>query len=105
MEHLVGLGRRNADARMAHFLLELGVRLSLVGIDSREGYACPLTQYHLADALGLSAIHVNRVLRKLREDKLVTFRDGVVVFDNYEALVALADFDPAYLDHARPLLP
>ncbi len=105
VEHLVGLGRRDADARMAHFLLELGVRLSLVGMGSREGYACPLTQYHLADALGLSAIHVNRVLRKLREAGLVTFQFGRVTFDDYEGLVALADFDPAYLDQSRPLLP
>lgn len=104
VEHLVGLGRRDADARMAHFLLELGVRLSLVGLGSRQGYACPLTQYHLADALGLSAVHVNRVLRKLRETGLLTFRDGFVTFDNYAGLVALADFDPAYLDQARPLL-
>lgn len=104
VEHLVGLGRRDADARMAHFLLELGVRLSLVGMGSRAGYACPLTQYHLADALGLSAVHVNRVLRKLREDGMVTFRDGFVTFDNYERLVELADFDPAYLDQTRPLL-
>ncbi|WP_377192820.1 Crp/Fnr family transcriptional regulator [Ruegeria meonggei] len=104
VEHLVGLGRRDADARMAHFLLELGVRLSLVGMGSKKGYACPLTQYHLADALGLSAIHVNRVLRKLREDELVTFQDGFVTFNNYEGLVKLADFDPAYLDQKRPLL-
>ncbi|WP_417522490.1 Crp/Fnr family transcriptional regulator [Marinovum sp.] len=105
VEHLVGLGRRDADARMAHFLLELGVRLSLVGLGTRQGYGCPLTQYHLADALGLSAVHVNRVLRKLREDGLVTFRDGKVTFDDYKRLVALADFDPAYLDQSRPLLP
>lgn len=105
VEHLVGLGRRGADARMAHFLLELGARLSLIGMGSKAGYACPLTQYHLADALGLSAIHVNRVLRKLREDGLVTFRDGLVVFDNYSRLVELADFDPAYLDQSRPFLP
>ena len=104
VEHLVGLGRRDADARMAHFLLELGVRLSLVGMGSKKGYACPLTQYHLADALGLTAIHVNRVLRKLREDELVTFQDGFVTFNNYEGLVRLADFDPAYLDQKRPLL-
>ncbi len=104
VEHLVGLGRRDADARMAHFLLELGVRLSLVGMGSKNGYACPLTQYHLADALGLTAIHVNRVLRKLREDELVTFQDGFVTFNNYEGLVKLADFDPAYLDQKRPLL-
>ncbi|RVT82580.1 Crp/Fnr family transcriptional regulator [Rhodobacteraceae bacterium CCMM004] len=105
VEHLVGLGRRDADARMAHFLLELGARLSLVGMGSKAGYACPLTQYHLADALGLSAIHVNRVLRKLRENGLVTFRDGWVTFDDYGRLIELADFDPTYLDQARPLLP
>lgn len=105
VEHLVGLGRRDADARLAHFLLELGMRLSLVGMGNRQGYDCPLTQYHLADALGLSAIHVNRVLRKLRERGLVTFQGGCVKFDDYDGLVALADFDPAYLDQARPLLP
>lgn len=105
VEHLVDLGRRDADARMAHLLLELGVRLSLVGMGSRQGYARPLTQYHLADALGLSAIHVNCVLRKLRENGLVTFRDGFVSLNDYDRLVALADFDPAYLDQSRPLLP
>lgn len=105
VEHLVGLGRRDADARMAHFLLELGMRLSLVGMGSRQGYACPLTQYHLADALGLSPIHVNRVLRKLRENGLATFRDGFVTFEDYDGLVTLADFDAAYLDQSRPLLP
>jgi CRP-like cAMP-binding protein len=52
VEHLVGIGRRDADARMAHFLLELGSRLALVGMGSKEGYDCPLTQYHLADTLG-----------------------------------------------------
>ncbi len=66
VEHLVGIGRRDADSRMAHFLLELGARLALVGMGSKAGYACPLTQYHIADALGLSAVHVNRVLRQLR---------------------------------------
>ncbi|RNF33927.1 Crp/Fnr family transcriptional regulator [Paracoccus methylarcula] len=104
VEHLVGIGRRDADSRMAHFLLELGARLALVGLGSKAGYACPLTQYHLADALGLSAVHVNRVLRQLREKGLVTFRDGQVVFHDYDRLVALAEFDPAYLDQTGPLL-
>lgn len=104
VEHLVGLGRRDADERLVHFLLELGARLALVGMGDKTGYACPLTQYHLADALGLSAVHVNRVLRKLREDGLVTFQDGRVTFDNYDGLVALSDFDPAYLDQTGPLL-
>ncbi|KAA9008123.1 Crp/Fnr family transcriptional regulator [Histidinibacterium aquaticum] len=104
VEHLVGLGRRDAEARMAHFLLELGSRLALVGIGSREGYDCPLTQYHLADTLGLSAIHVNRVLRQLREAGLLTFRDGHVSIHDYARLVELAEFDPAYLDQTGPLL-
>lgn len=104
VEHLVGIGRRDAGARMAHFLLELGSRLALVGMGSKDGFDCPLTQYHLADALGLSAIHVNRVLRQLRESGLVTFRDGHVTFNNYDQLVERAEFDPAYLDQTGPLL-
>jgi CRP-like cAMP-binding protein len=104
VEHLVGLGRRDAYARMAHFLLELGARLELVGKGDKAGFDCPLTQYLLADALGLSAVHINRVLRQLREDGLVTFRDGHVTFDEYDGLVALAEFDPTYLDQDGPLL-
>ena len=104
VEHLVGMGQRDAEARMAHLLLELGAKLALVGLGSKAGYACPLTQYHLADALGLSAVHVNRVLRKLREDGLATFRNGRVTFDDFDRLAALADFDPAYMDHTGPLL-
>jgi CRP-like cAMP-binding protein len=104
VEHLVGIGRRDAEARMAHFLLELGARLMLVGFGSKEGFDCPLTQYHLADALGLSAVHVNRVMRHLRESGLLTFRDGRVTFHDLERLVDLAGFDPAYLDHTGPLL-
>lgn len=104
VEHLVNIGRRDAMARMAHFLLELGSRLALVGIGSREGFDCPLTQSHLADALGLSAVHVNRVLRQLREHGLVTFRDGHVSFDDHGRLVDLAEYDPAYLDQTGPLL-
>lgn len=104
VEHLVDLGRRSASERMAHFLLELGARLRLVGLGDRKGYLCPLSQYLLADVLGLSAVHVNRVLRELREGGLVTFQRGRVVFDDYDALVEMAGFDRTYLDHEGPLL-
>ncbi len=104
VEHLVDIGRRDADARTAHFLLELGARMALVGMGSKAGYNCPLTQYHLADALGLSAVHVNRVLRQLRERGLVTFQDGKVTFDDYDRLVKFAEFDQEYLDQTGPLL-
>ena len=63
-----------------------------------------LSQYLLADALGLSAVHVNRVLRELREDGLLTFQKGRVTFDDYDGLVALSAFDRTYLDHDGPLL-
>lgn len=102
VEHLVGLGRRDAAQRVAHFFLELGVRLSLVGLASKDGYFCGLTQYLLADALGLTAVHVNRTLRQLREDGLLTFRDGLVSFDNYQRLVSFAQFDPGYMDAKEP---
>ncbi|MEP7172017.1 MAG: Crp/Fnr family transcriptional regulator [Aestuariivirga sp.] len=104
VEHLVDIGRRNALERTAHFLLELGARLKLVGLGTRQGYVCPLSQYMLADALGLSAVHINRVLRQLREEGLLTFRSGQVIFDDFERLVDLADFDTAYLDQDGPLL-
>ena len=104
VEHLVGIGRRNALERTAHYLLELGARLMLVGLGTKDGYDCPLSQYMLADALGLSAVHVNRVLRQLREMDLLTFQKGQVTFDDFDGLVDLADFDKAYLDHDGPLL-
>ena len=104
VEHLVGLGRRNALERTAHFLLELGSRLKLVGLGTAGGYTCPLLQYLLADTLGLSAVHVNRVLRQLRENGLLTFQRGKVSFDDLPGLIALAEFDSAYMDHNGPLM-
>jgi CRP-like cAMP-binding protein len=104
VEHLVNLGRRTAEERMAHFLLELGARLRLIGVGDRTGFDCPMTQYQLADALGLSAVHVNRVLRHLREEGLVTFQRGRVAFDDFNRLKELAKFDTAYLDQEGPLL-
>lgn len=105
VEHLVGLGRRSAVERSAHLFLELGARLAVVGMGTKEGYDCPLTQYHLADALGLTAVHVNRVLRELRERKLLSFNKGYVEFLDFDALVNLAGFDTEYLDQHVRLLP
>ncbi len=102
-EHLVNLGRRTAAERMGHFLLELGARLRRVGLGDTSGYHCPLSQYVLADTLGLSAVHVNRVLRDLRRQGLVTFQKSRVNFHNHAALIDLAGFDRSYLDHDLPL--
>lgn len=99
VEHLVNIGRRSAIERLAHLFLELGDRLKMVGLVSSTEFACPINQYMLADALGLTAIHVNRVLRQLRERGLVTLRSQQVVIHDLDALRDLAGFDSAYLNH------
>ena len=67
VEHLVNIGRRSAIERTAHFFMELAERLSLVGLATEAEIKCLLSQFVLADALGLTSIHVNRVLRAFRE--------------------------------------
>lgn len=105
VEHLASLGRRSAIERTAHFFLELHDRLQLVGLASDREFACPLSQYLLADALGLSAIHVNRVLRQLRERQLMSFQQHKVVIHDAERLKDLAEYEQpeenAILDHDR----
>jgi CRP-like cAMP-binding protein len=103
VEHLVSVGRRGALERIVHLLLELGFRLHLAGLASENSYACPLNQYLLADAVGLTAIHVNRILRQLREQNLLTFRAGQVVFHDINGLRRVAGWDSGYLDETpRP---
>ena len=103
-ERIISLGRRDAAERIAHFLLECWVRLRRVRLCGLREYKCPLSQYHLADALGLSAVHVNRVLKELRNQGILTFRKGVVRFDDFDNLLELADFNPRYLDADRELV-
>ncbi len=97
VEHLVSIGRRSALERTAYFFLELGERLRLVGLATDREFTCPLNQYVLADALGLSAIHVNRVLRQLREMELMTLRQGKVLIHDKSALERLAGFESQVL--------
>ena len=92
VEHLVSVGRRNALERTAHFFMELAERLMLVGLATETMFKCPLNQYVLADALGLSAIHVNRVLRVLRERNLLTVRAGTVIIHDLVGLRNLASY-------------
>ena len=73
--------------------LELNERLLLVGLATDKEFPCPLNQYVLADALGLSAIHVNRVLRQLREKHLLTLRRGKIIIHDKAALEQLAGFE------------
>jgi CRP-like cAMP-binding protein len=98
VEHLVSVGRRSAIERTAHFFMELAERLNLIGLATETDFKCPLSQYVIADALGLSAIHVNRVLRQLRELKLLTFQLGNVEIHDLAGLKKLSGFRGGYLD-------
>ncbi|WP_394155117.1 Crp/Fnr family transcriptional regulator [Loktanella salsilacus] len=97
-ERLVSMGRREAPKRVAHFLLELGARLDRVNLSHKNGYLCPLSQTDLGDILGMSAVHVNRVLRDLRERKFLTFRIGRVQFHDRDLLNDFAEFEPSYME-------
>lgn len=96
-EWMVWLGQRAAQTRLAHFLCELSHRLQLGGRDTRA-FDFPLTQSDLADVLGISTVHVNRILQTLRSRGLIELaRNRLTVLDK-ESLYAVAEFDPQYLD-------
>jgi CRP-like cAMP-binding protein len=96
-EKILSIGRRSAGARIAHMLCELYVRLESVGLAGDNRYALPLTQADLADANGLTSVHVNRMLKRLRDDGILTFRGGEVVIHDMAALRREAEFSPDYL--------
>lgn len=96
-EHVADVGWRNAYERLAHFLLEVGTRLAAIGLSDGTTFDLPLTQAKLADVLGLSIPHVNRMLRRLREDGLIELTGPRVRIVDRPALMALADFNESYL--------
>lgn len=93
LDHMVRLGQQTAYERVAHFLVELQRRLQIVGLGDAQRFPLPLTQEMLADALGLSIVHVNRTLQQLRREGLIELRSGVAILLRPEALSALCDYD------------
>lgn len=96
-EKILSVGRRTALSRVAHIICELQVRLETISLAADGRFPLPLTQLDLADATGLTSVHVNRMLRRLRDDGLMTFRNGEVVIHDLDGLQRVAEFDPAYL--------
>lgn len=96
-EHLTHIGRRSAVERVAHFLLELLTRLQAVGLAEERSYSMPLTQELMGDLLGLSMTHVNRSLRQLRDDGLVSIDGRSIVIEDFEGLAAISDFEKSYI--------
>jgi CRP-like cAMP-binding protein len=100
-EWLVGMGRRPADRRIGHLFCELHTRLAAVGLTDDGGFDLPVSQTELADTVGLTPVHVNRVLQQLREDKLIRLEGKRLTILDFARLAAFADFDPNYL-HLTP---
>lgn len=96
-EWIFKLGRLPSIGRVAHFLCETELRLRAAGLSDGLRFALPLTQADIAEICGLTSIHVNRVLRDLREQGLCTLRAGLVEIHEPRALARLGEFDPAYL--------
>lgn len=92
LDHLVRLGRQTAYERVAHFLLELQRRLEITGLGDNQRFPLPLTQEIMADALGLSIVHVNRTLQQLRRERLIELRSGVTILLQREQLADIADY-------------
>lgn len=93
-EWLTGLGRRPAHARTTHLICEISTRM---GGGARGRTDIPLSQVELADLLGLSAVHVNRVLQQLRAEGLIDVARGRLMILDPARLKAIAGFDAAYL--------
>jgi CRP-like cAMP-binding protein len=96
-EWMVRLGRRTAYERIAHLLCELWLRLDAVGLTQGGNFKLPVTQARLADALGLTPVHVNRILKQLRGSGLITLRGGTVRITDWEGLRIAGEFTPDYL--------
>lgn len=90
---------------MAHLFCEIYVRMSLLNLASSKSFYLPVTQQNLADALGLSAVHVNRTLQELRRQGLIAARGHFFSVEDWLRLKAFGDFDPLYLHLRKPLPP
>lgn len=100
-EWLVGMGRRSAAQRTGHLICELHARLRSVGLADDTSFDFPVTQAAMADAVGISAVHINRVLQELRQQDLIAWDRGVLHIRNRGALAAISEFDDRYLHLVR----
>ena len=96
-EWLMNMGRRPADRRIAHLFCELAARLEAVGLAHDHTMELPITQAELADTVGLTSVHVNRIIQQLRDQGLIVWRGRVLTIARPAALKAFAEFDPTYL--------
>ncbi len=100
-EWIVNVGQRPAPARLAHVIVELRERLKVIGRIEGNRFEMPLTQEQIGEALGITAVHANRVIKQLRQEGIVAFHRGHVEVHDENKLMELAGFDDRYL-HLSP---
>jgi CRP-like cAMP-binding protein len=100
-EWIVNVGRRSAVVRLAHLLAEIGTRLHRIGLAAGDRFELPMTQLDIADALGLTPVHVNRVVQELRRAGLLELRKHSVFLPDLPRLKEVGDFDDLYLHQSE----
>ena len=100
-EWVLNVGRRDSRTRIVHLLCELGVRLDVEGLAENYGYELPMTQEQLADAVGLTSVHVNRTLKALEGEGLIVRSKRSISFPDWKRLRLTGDFNQRYL-HLEP---
>ncbi|MDT9600162.1 Crp/Fnr family transcriptional regulator [Sphingosinicella rhizophila] len=96
-EWIANVGRRDAKTRMAHLLCEFALRLEAAGLGRHNAYELPMTQEQLADCTGLTSVHVNRMLRALDREGLISRTKRSVIIDDWKKLARAGDFESNYL--------
>ena len=100
-ERLVDIGRRDARERVAHLIFEMLVRYRTIGTTDDDVMPWPITQDELADATGLTTVHINRTLRQLREDGLIDVNRREMTVLDPDRLRQISGFNPNYLHLIR----
>lgn len=96
-EWVLNIGRRDARTRLAHLLCEFALRMDGQGLTGAAGYELPMTQEQLGDALGLTSVHVNRTLKVLEGEGVLTRQGRRIRFWDWEQMRRIADFSALYL--------
>ena len=97
-EWITNVGRRDARTRIAHLLCEVSLRMQVAGLGQQTNYEMPMTQEQLADATGLTAVHVNRTLKQLQKDGVIERSSPrSIVIGDWKKLAETGDFNSNYL--------
>jgi CRP-like cAMP-binding protein len=96
-EWTVNVGRRNARERTAHLLLEFATKMDAIGQVVNNSFELRISQADLADALGITSVHLNRTMQSLRRDRLIRTVSQTITIENWPEMIELAGFDANYL--------